>query len=307
MNRFTWIFLFLAFAISWSISEIGFRLLPDGKTSYVIIAAAFMFGPALAAIATTRFFMRQPLKTLGPFFAWNRYVVLAALFPIGFAFAHVLAAPLVPGLTIAFNADAIINNIISQIPAEQQQAVLNKIQDLGHMLPWLLVAQTVFAGLLAGISINAVAAFGEELGWRGFLFNNLSSLGFWQHSAFVGVFWGLWHAPLILRGHNYNNHSYSGVLMMVLFCALLSPVFTYVRAKANALLAPVWMHGVLNATGSTALFVSGPDLLRGPTGLAGIAVLAFLNLLLALLLRKTPIIFNGIPSPAPSANRIELT
>jgi len=300
MNRYTWIFLALAYAISWSISEVGFRLLPGGNSSYLFIATAFMFGPALAATITTRFFMRQPLKTLGPLFAWNRFVVFAALLPIVFAFAHVLVALATPGLTVDFDSNTVMSNVLAQVPSEQQALVLEKLQGLGNILPWLLVAQTVFLGLLAGISINAIAALGEELGWRGFLFNNLSSVGFWQQSLFVGVFWGLWHAPLILRGHNYNTHSYTGVAMMVLFCVMLSPIFTYFRAKAKAVLAPVWMHGVLNATGGTAIFVSGSDLLRGPAGMAGIIVLLMVNVFLVMHLRKTPLSLasgNTIPSP----------
>ena len=55
---------------------------------------------------------------------------------------------------------------------------------------------------------------------------------------------------------------------------------------SGALLAPVWMHGVLNATGGTLVFVSGSDLLRGPAGLAGILVLAAMNLLLWLHRRR---------------------
>jgi membrane protease YdiL (CAAX protease family) len=295
MNKFTWLFLALAFGISWSISELGFHFLPEGNSAYLLIATAFMFGPAIAAFITTRFFMRQPLTTLGPLFAWNRYVLFAALVPIGFAFAHVLAATAIPGLSIQFNADAVIDNVVSLLPIEQQQAAVTKMKALGDMLPWLMIAQVIVAGLLAGITINAIAAFGEELGWRGFLFNNLNKMGFWQHSLFVGVFWGLWHAPLILRGHNYKSDTLLGVLMMVLFCIMLSPLFTYFRAKANAVLAPTWLHGVMNATGGTAVFFSGPELLRGPAGLAGILVLTLANAMLYLHLRKMPVVLYKDP------------
>ena len=49
MKRSTWWFVALAYGISWSVSEIGFRLLPQGKYTPMLIAIAFMFGPALAA------------------------------------------------------------------------------------------------------------------------------------------------------------------------------------------------------------------------------------------------------------------
>jgi hypothetical protein len=46
---------------------------------------------------------------------------------------------------------------------------------------WLALGQ----GLIAGATINAVAGFGEELGWRGFLYRELSFLGFWKSSLWL--------------------------------------------------------------------------------------------------------------------------
>jgi membrane protease YdiL (CAAX protease family) len=67
---------------------------------------------------------------------------------------------------------------------------------------WIAVLQA----LIAGVTINAVSGFGEELGWRGFLQRELVHLGFWKSSICVGLIWGLWHAPLILQGHNHPSH-----------------------------------------------------------------------------------------------------
>jgi hypothetical protein len=44
-------------------------------------------------------------------------------------------------------------------------------------------------GLVAGPTVNTVAAFGEEVGWRGLLLRELETLGFWQASALIGVVW----------------------------------------------------------------------------------------------------------------------
>ena len=41
--------------------------------------------------------------------------------------------------------------------------------------------------LIAGPTINAIAGFGEELGWRGFLQKEFSYMGFWKSSAVIGV------------------------------------------------------------------------------------------------------------------------
>jgi membrane protease YdiL (CAAX protease family) len=143
-------------------------------------------------------------------------------------------------------------------------------------------------GLVAGPTINAIAGFGEELGWRGMLQKEFAPLGFWKASLLVGVIWGVWHAPLILQGHNYPEHPRTGVLMMILWCALLGPVFSYVRLKARSVLAAAVMHGSVNATFGLAIMVvkGGNDLVVGVTGVSGLAVLLAVDLGLHGLLRS---------------------
>ena len=82
--------------------------------------------------------------------------------------------------------------------------------------------------------------------------------------------------------------------MMTLFVMLLAPIFSYVRLKANSVIAAAIIHGSLNATGGLSLMVikGGNDLTVGVTGLAGFIVLAFVNIGLLLydrLLTKEPI------------------
>lgn len=135
-------------------------------------------------------------------------------------------------------------------------------------------------GLIAGITINAVAGFGEELGWRGLLQREFGYLGFWKSSGIIGLIWGVWHAPIILQGHNYPQHPLEGVFMMTIFTLLLSPIFSYVRLKAKSVIAAAIIHGSLNATAGLSILVvkGGSDLTIGVTGMAGFIVLALANL-----------------------------
>jgi len=140
---------------------------------------------------------------------------------------------------------------------------------------WLALIQ----GLIAGPTVNAIAAFGEELGWRGLLLRELEGLGFWKASAIIGVVWGFWHAPLILQGHNYPEHPWAGVFMMTVMTVLLSPLLSYVTLRAASVIAAAIFHGTFNATAGLAILVvtGGSDLSVGVTGLAGFIALLLAN------------------------------
>jgi len=108
----------------------------------------------------------------------------------------------------------------------------------------------------------------------------LAHLGFWKSSIIIGLVWGIWHAPIILQGHNYPQHPQLGVFMMIVFTLLLSPIFSYVRLKANSVIAAAIIHGSINATVGLPLMVikGGNDLTVGVTGLAGFIALSLVNL-----------------------------
>lgn len=141
---------------------------------------------------------------------------------------------------------------------------------------WLALAQ----GLIAGATVNAVAGFGEELGWRGFLQNEFRRMRFWRSSLLIGLIWGFWHAPMILLGVDYPQHPVSGVFMMTIVGVLLAPFFSYVRLRAGSVIAAAIVHGTFNGTvGIPLMLIRGVnDLLVGSVGLAGLLALILLNL-----------------------------
>ena len=99
------------------------------------------------------------------------------------------------------------------------------LQQLGETLPVGpvgAVAITLLSGMVTGATINALFAFGEEVGWRGYLLKQFEGKNFLTSAIVIGIVWGLWHAPLILMGYNYPQHPQWGVLMMVVMCTFLS-------------------------------------------------------------------------------------
>ena len=148
--------------------------------------------------------------------------------------------------------------------------------------PLLPLVMMVGQALVAGVTVNMLAALGEELGWRGYLHEQLITLGFWKCSLVTGTIWGLWHAPLILQGHNYPSFPLLGVLFMTVWCILLSPLFTLIQEKSGSVIASSIAHGSLNASiGISFVYITGGHVLwNGFHHLSGFVLLALVNLVM---------------------------
>lgn len=146
---------------------------------------------------------------------------------------------------------------------------------------WALVGITFAQALVAGFTVNALVAFGEEDGWRGVLADLLEPLGLWRYGL-IGVLWGLWHAPIIRLGHNYGPDWAWGIPLMVLWCVPLSYVLGWARERAGSTIAPAIVHGTFNGfAGIFLLVLIGADRLTAlPVGLWAALPPALLALLL---------------------------
>ena len=153
---------------------------------------------------------------------------------------------------------------------------------------------TIVSGLLAGSTINAVAAFGEEYGWRYYLVSKLRNRKFIPAALFIGIVWGIWHAPMILLfGHNYPNDRVVGIGMMVVLCILLGIIELYFVVKSGTVWPSAIIHGTFNGiSGMTLLwFPTGSALTTGMTGVAGFVAMSIVIAALWLYDRKHDNIF----------------
>src|SRR5699024_517347 len=152
---------------------------------------------------------------------------------------------------------------------------------------WLLAGQS----FIGGITINAIFAFGEEIGWRGFLLREFQVLGFWKASLLIGLIWGLWHAPLtIFAGHNYPSTHIFCILIMTLFCMLMSPILSFITIKSRSVFPAAFFHGFINGSASLGIMIvagGNPELLNGLTGLAGFIILLLANIIIYMTTRKS--------------------
>ncbi|MFO7829895.1 MAG: CPBP family glutamic-type intramembrane protease, partial [Bacteroidales bacterium] len=263
INRTT-LFLILTFVISFSLVGL-YKLFGgqyDNKISLTILAVTYMFIPMISAILVVKVIHKEKLKpNLFISFRINKWFFIAWLIPPIMSFGTLGISLLLPDVTYSPEMTGMVNRFEDMLTPEQLEQMKNASETMPIHPIWLAVLQ----GLIAGATINAIAGFGEELGWRGFLLKSFKEMNFLKASIIIGFIWGIWHSPLILMGHNYPQHPEIGVLMMTIWCILLTPLFLYFTIKAKSVIAAAIMHGTLNGTAGIAIMVidGGNDLIVG--------------------------------------------
>ena len=263
---------------SWAMAALahwGFGMGADTPVGLMLFSTAYMFFPLITALVLQAIdkekFNHTGLVNFKIKWSW----LVAWLLPVAMVFVCILINGLMPGVELTYNSEQLINQY--HVPEEQQDMVR---EQMGMMPAWLMMASVVFSGLIAGVTVNAIASFGEEFGWRNYLVGALREVKFWKASLFIGVVWGIWHFPLILMGHNYPNEPQWGVLLMVLMCILLGVIELYFVLKSKSMIPAVILHGTVNAvSGMTIYFtLGGNDFLNGMAGLAGFITMALVIL-----------------------------
>ncbi|MDX2196611.1 MAG: CPBP family intramembrane glutamic endopeptidase [Cytophagales bacterium] len=271
MNRKIIIYLILTFGISWGLALIYYLLEMPAMYKGVFLLT-YMCVPAFCAIVVQKIIYRQPI--LKPFYLNikpNIWFLVAWITPLTGILICILITFTFPWVVFTMQNNEIIKNITSLIPAYKLDIVREQMNNLPLPVFWY----TLLAGMFAGITLNALAALGEEIGWRGLMLSELSPKGNFLASIIIGVVWGIWHAPIVLMGHNYPEHPVIGVFCMILFCTLSSPLFTFITLRSGSVLASAILHGTINGVAALAVvtFSGGNDLTLGLTGLPGIGVL----------------------------------
>ena len=293
--------LFYALAFGWAcliaagLYVLGQRDLSSGAAStiaQVALASLYMPAPAAAAVLMRRLDHR-PLHIRDAFTGAGRKLARVAPLVVGFivlAMFGMIVASWLAGNVLAisgagklvFSADDVVANILVNRPSMDTAAVAQIAAATPPM--WGLAGITAVEAVIAALTVNALFAFGEEFGWRGWLADELRPLGAVWANLLIGVLWGVWHAPIILLGFNYGG-SRLGVAFMVVLCIPLSFLLWRAREVTGTLYAPAAMHGALNAfAGFFLLVLVDPNpLLAAPIGLIGAAVIGVVAALLWLL------------------------
>jgi membrane protease YdiL (CAAX protease family) len=264
------LFLILTFAISFITAGL-YQILGGtnaGTNGFAIFGAIYMFIPTISVLIVKKIVHKDRIQTeLLISFKVNRWFFVAWLAMPIIVFSTIGINLIV--FDVSFNPEmtGFLDRLKNVLLPEQIEQMKVSIDALPINLIWL----TLIQGLIAGVTINALAALGEELGWRGFLLYAFKEMKFLKASLFIGFIWGIWHAPLILMGHNYPQHPQLGVFMMVLLCILITPLLVYVTIKSKSVIAASIMHGTMNAIAGISIMAisGGNDLTLGIAGFAG--------------------------------------
>ena len=236
------------------------------------ISVLFMFLPALVALIVRRLsgdrsgmFLRPNIK------GTRRQYLMAALLPGVLTMAGAaLYFLLFPGdldLSMGYMSELLaLSGQAAEVPAVT--------------LPQVIGAGLVLTLIAPLVLVNHIAAFGEELGWRGYLLPMLiEGLGESRAVLLNGVLWGIAHAPLVCFGLNYTGEypgaPFTGILMMVVFATVLGVFMSYLTLRSGSIWPACVAHGAVNAVREAPLLICAAEYnaLLGPkpSGLIGMA------------------------------------
>ena len=99
------------------------------------------------------------------------------------------------------------------------------------------------------VFISLLTAVGEEIGWRGFMLPALlESIGLIKAFIIVGLFWCLWHFPLLIwGGYMEGTPSWYGLIAFVLCIFPVSIIAAILTIKSQSVWPAAFLHAAHNA------------------------------------------------------------
>ena len=191
-----------------------------------------MWCPGVSAILTKLIFDRN-LKGLG----WKpgpaKWLGLAYLLPI-------LYGAVVYGFTWLIGQGGFTTDAIAGVASELGMADASRVQ--------MVVVYTLLLGTIVFLKSGLPGAFGEELGWRGFLFPELQRMtSFTTASLIGGIVWALYHLPLILFSDYHSTAPRAFAVVMFFISAIaLTFVHNWFRARSGSVWPAVFLHASHN-------------------------------------------------------------
>jgi CAAX protease family protein len=219
-------------ALTFGLSTIFYVKIITGGEGFLIWALPLMLCPATSAILTKLIFDRN-LKGLG----WKpgpaKWLGLAYVLPI-------LYGAIIYGFTWLIGQGGFTTQAFGEVASQLGMANASDVQ--------IVVVSALILGSIIFLKNSLPGAFGEELGWRGFLFPELERLtSFTTASLIGGIVWALWHLPLILFS-DYNSAAPRTFVVVIFFISIIARSFlhNWLRARSGSVWPNVFLHASHN-------------------------------------------------------------
>ena len=199
--------------------------------------ALLQFSPAISAVVTKLVYQRN-VRGLGWGWGKTRYQVAGLLLPLALGLVGFGLVWLTVG---GFYDEAWI--------AETRSAIADTL-GLDLSSPYVVMLILLVVGGTVGLLLPGIFAFGEELGWRGFLVPELyKHVNFTKTALISGLIFSVFHYPLIigLEAEELGVNTVYLLLMATVGGIGLSTIMAWLRLKSGSVWTAVFMHAALNS------------------------------------------------------------
>ena len=267
------VYIIAAFGIAYLLQVVASVMAMCGSIIlFQIILSISMFSPMLAMLIA-----RKTIKGIG----WN----------ITFKgnMRYILATWFLP--TVLTGLGAVLFFVIfpesfdltgKYLIAQAGQEVYNQMIDSGITIPMYVVISSLQTATIIPV-VNAVAAIGEEVGWRGFMYRYLKEkFGTVLGRIIGGVIWGAWHFPVIMLagyeyGTEYMGYPLAGPFAFLIVATILGIILDHWYERTGSIIVPAIGHGAINGAATIPLILFNSDMtshmILGPSPVGLVAVI----------------------------------
>jgi membrane protease YdiL (CAAX protease family) len=198
--------------------------------------ALLQFSPAISAIVTKLIYQRN-VRGLGWGWGKTRYQIAGWLLPLALGLVGFGLVWLTVG---GFYDEAWI--------AETRNGIADTL-GLTASSPYVVMLIVLLVGGTVGLLLPGFFAFGEELGWRGFLVPELyKHVNFTKTAVISGLIWSVFHYPLVIGLADELGVNTAYLLITATVGGIgLSTIMAWLRLKSGSVWTAVFMHAGLNA------------------------------------------------------------
>ncbi|MBK0330293.1 CPBP family intramembrane metalloprotease [Brachybacterium sp. MASK1Z-5] len=309
LDRVPWkrvgLFVLLTYVI-FALFAAPFWFLPGGIANpfFTLVIAVGMWAPALASIIMAKGVERTNWRTrVGLRFRGRWRGILAW---------SVIGVVAIAAVILLSSVVMVLRGVPGDLTGGTWLTVgTQQISDLtGTDIPPIAFVLIMAINLVFGLVVTAVAALGEEIGWRGWLWPALRPLGRVRGALVMGVIWALWHTPVMAIGYNYPGVArFIAIPFFILPCIAMSLLFCGLADRAGGSPIPsAWAHSAVNSLGSTLIGIVSTTatgaalnpLIDTQAGVVGVVLLLIAAAVLVPWRARRPIV-HGLPSaPVPS-------